>query len=583
MKKQAYPVTRLTGGQDVSVDAIFLTDQSSPYLRNVRFSKGMIKKGLGKRTFGTGLPLEGTVMYIDTFMTSGTVNNLMCTPKWIYKYDSTTDTYTKKNSQVTTGAIALTFVASTKKITRGSGSFVTDGFTSGTIITTNATLNPGPFTAVTVAALEIVVTETVVDEGPVTKTATGVVPLTGDEDYQFSSVMLQDAAGADLYALTNGKDYIQKYDGGSGNLANLAGWVTAEITGKRLASHSSRLVVGHTIESGTICPRRVRWSISGDVEDCTGTGSGFVDLVETSDWIVAVMVLKGKLYVIKEKSIWELVYVGGTEIYRPELRIGGIGTYSPNSVANLGEEIIFYGFDNIYLYDGINPVPIAKNIHPHLYATETKIVNSEKVNRSPGVYIEELGVYALCLPTQGDVPDLLAEYYFEEKSWTLRNRSVTAFGYYTVPSGDKWSELTGTWAAQTWTWMERTLQSGAPTVLMGDSDGYVYEDNRITKSTEPMCVDTKDWIFGHAERIVEFRAEVKGGPFTCSYSLDGGESWSGTKTFAVSSSWQECVWFLNLTTQKFRVRLESSAEDFDIIWMEPWYIPRQRSKGIATS
>lgn len=78
----------------------------------------------------------------------------------------------KANIKTNSGAISLTFTASTKKITRTTGSFLTDGFVPGNKITTDATSNPGPFTISTVIALEIVVLETVVDEGPVTKTVT---------------------------------------------------------------------------------------------------------------------------------------------------------------------------------------------------------------------------------------------------------------------------------------------------------------------------------------------------------------------------------------------------------------------------
>jgi hypothetical protein len=78
----------------------------------------------------------------------------------------------KINIKGSSGAISLTFVSGTKKITRGSGSFVTDGFVVGNQITTDATLNSGPFTITVVAALEITVSEAVVDEGPVTKTVT---------------------------------------------------------------------------------------------------------------------------------------------------------------------------------------------------------------------------------------------------------------------------------------------------------------------------------------------------------------------------------------------------------------------------
>ena len=76
----------------------------------------------------------------------------------------------KKNIKTNSGAISLTFVNATKKITRASGSFVTDGFIVGNRITTDAALNPGPFTISAVSALEITVNEAVANEGPVTKT-----------------------------------------------------------------------------------------------------------------------------------------------------------------------------------------------------------------------------------------------------------------------------------------------------------------------------------------------------------------------------------------------------------------------------
>jgi hypothetical protein len=59
------------------------------------------------------------------------------------------------------------FIASTKKITRSAGSYITDGFKVGDTITSpNAVSNPGPFTATVVTALEITVSEVLVNEGP---------------------------------------------------------------------------------------------------------------------------------------------------------------------------------------------------------------------------------------------------------------------------------------------------------------------------------------------------------------------------------------------------------------------------------
>lgn len=72
---------------------------------------------------------------------------------------------TLTNLKATTGVFTPTFVAATSKVTRGSGSFVTDGFVVGNKFTvTNTVSNPGPFTIVSVSALEIVVNEAVIGE-----------------------------------------------------------------------------------------------------------------------------------------------------------------------------------------------------------------------------------------------------------------------------------------------------------------------------------------------------------------------------------------------------------------------------------
>jgi hypothetical protein len=89
----------------------------------------------------------------------------------------------KKNIKTNSGAISITFSAAAKTITRTSGSFITDGFVAGNKITTDAALNPGPFTITNVTALVITVSEAVADEGPVTKTVTSDDELSTGNGY----------------------------------------------------------------------------------------------------------------------------------------------------------------------------------------------------------------------------------------------------------------------------------------------------------------------------------------------------------------------------------------------------------------
>jgi hypothetical protein len=503
MKKKAYPVLMLTGGIKTDVDATFLVNTESPNLRNVFFTRGLVKKGLGFTTYGTlG---SKTVMHMDTFpLQSGTTYELAFDTQYIYKRDPSTKEYTALNT----------------------------------------------------------------------------TPYTGDEDALFSSVVTLSSAGASLFVYTNGVDRVQKWDGTNAPSA-LGGWTTSPTVPKTLANFQSRLIGGFITEAGVQCPFRVQWSIAGDPETITGTGSGFVDLAESADWVVALATLKSKLFVFKERSIWELAYVGGTTVFKPYLRVEGIGTYSPRSVVNLGDELIFLGTDNIYLFDGLEVTPIGQNVIPLLFETNTRLVNAAKANRVAATYVEELREYSFCCPTEGDVPNLLFTYNFDVKSWALRNLEVTAFGFGNIPTSNAWQDLSGIWNDQSWEWMERPLAASAPTTLIGNSSGVIKEDDRITTSTDYMCFETKDWKFAHSQRIVEFRVQAKGGPFTLFYSTDGGQTWSSeSKTFAATSDWKEFVWYLNLTCSQIRFKVESTGSTLEIKWMEPWYIERARSEEL---
>jgi hypothetical protein len=122
----------------------------------------------------------------------------------------------------TTGALDTTFVAATKKITRAAGSFVTDGFIAGNIIQTTSTTNPGPFTVSVVSALEITVSEAVVNEAESTQTTTLVSNYGMVNKCANGTTTLTQASGC-----VSGQQYVLRYQ-----VSNLsAGQVTASVGG----------------------------------------------------------------------------------------------------------------------------------------------------------------------------------------------------------------------------------------------------------------------------------------------------------------------------------------------------------------
>ena len=411
---------------------------------------------------------------------------------------------------------------------------------------------------------------------------TGTTPLTGDLDNRISSVSTLNGVGADIFLLTNGKDIMQAWSG-TGDFADWGG--TATIIAKCLTVFKSRLIMGHTVESGVSCTKRIRWTVAGDVEDDAGAGSGFVDIADAEGNFVCFALLKDKLFLIFEKSIWELVYVGGTRIFDPQLRVSGFGSYSPDGVVAADGKAYIYGNTSIATYDGLDVVPIDQQVHPLFYLTEHKIINSSMAQRAAMAYSDEAQEIWLAVCTHGStVPDKLFKYNLLYNSWILYEREATSFGAYLSASGGSWlDESTTIWSARTGVWKEVAFPSGSGVPLIGLSNGYIKQDDRSTYGTRQFEFESKDWMFGHATRVVEFRVQARLGAFTITYSIDEGATFLGGRSFAAQSEFTEFSYPVNFTAQKVRVRIVSSSSQMEIKWIEPWHIPRKRSSTLQMS
>lgn len=500
LRRQPYSVIGLGKGIDRSKDASLIADTSSPSMMNCRLTKGVVRKEVGFKPFGTGTPLDGPIVYIVDFPTvDGTIHYLFCTTKSIYSLSS-----------------SLTFVKRTSS------------------------------------------------------------NLTMSRNEWYCSATMLDANETSLFVISNGVDGILKWNGSTQYFSTLGG--TTGISCRAMASFASRLVIGGTKESGVFTPWRVRWSVAGNPEDWTGTGSGFIDLAETGDWITSMFLMKDRLFVIKESSIWELEYVGSESVFLPRLIVDGIGTRAPNATAPLGIQAVLLGNDQIYMFDGYSLDPIGVQIGDDFFNTEEMIVNQSVVSCFAGVYIEELREYWLAVAEQSGIPNRVYKFSFDYSAWSKMEQQVSAFGLYTTLPDVTWAEATGTWAAATRLWFEHATPSGSPTTLIGTEDGYVYEDDRITKSNATMIFETKDFVLHHAIRVVGCGVDAKGGSFWLSYSTDGGKSWSTPSSVTPESDkWTECMVPLNVTTQSIRFKVTSTADDLWIRWIEPWFIERSRS------
>lgn len=647
MKRKPYPVTQLTKGLNVNLDAVFLTDQESPNLKMVRFDKGLVKKDLGFVNFGTGQRIHnGSMEYNDHWNMVGTpptcersgTQKHAGTYSWKVVTDAIgegvkSDLFSLTAGRSYTGTVwawmtaAMAGILDIKVRKADNSGYETLSVSQFTNLDTDSWHECSfTFTASVTGAqafLEVTdptTTETfyiddasiacasALDERPMYfdtfyKTdgseyficftprrmlqyisqvwipVNGSNIFSGDEDDQFSTSIFKD-----YFIITNGQDPIAKWEG---TLITALGGLGAPVSltaAKVVISYNSRVIFGNTTEGGTACPLRVRWSATGQEEHwdpATYSDAGFIDLVDTPDWITGFATLVDRLFVFKERSIWEFLPTKDTSVFEARLVIDGVGTYAASTIVSLGDVLIFFGTDDVYLFDGSSLKSVGESVYPWLYTTGEKRVNLSRLNRVASVYIEELGDYVLCLPTEGDDPDWFLKYNTNDEYWIQRDKGVTAFGFWSQGDFTDWSSATGFWDDPLWAvdWKSMSLPPGAPITILGLPDGTIEKDDRLQTSSEQMIWETKDFLFGHSQRIVEVSVKCKGnGPFTIYYSTDKGLTWDAGQVFTPEvSEFKEVKRYFNLDCDQIRFRLVTSATDFQIMWIEPWYIDRTRT------
>lgn len=398
--------------------------------------------------------------------------------------------------------------------------------------------------------------------------------FTGDSSNNFSMCTFNN-----MFIVTNNKDAIQTWDGA--NWANLGG--SPPSTAKFLTPFYSRLVLGNTYESAVRYPLRLRWSIAGDPANWTGTGSGAIDIIDTQDAITGLIRLGDRLFVLKEDTIWEAYYVGGTDVFKVRLITNDIGCRCGRTAVSVGAYIFFVGTNNIYQFDGATFTPIGTPLLPLIFESATREVDFTVIEQAHAIFDYESGQYVVVLPTiSGTEPELVLKYSPTAGVWTKRTRACTAMGYKiesTVSySGTPWANANGNWNSNDWgiPWRDEIEAIGFPTIMYGDANGTVVEDDKQTAANETLIWSSKDFIFAHSQRITEVRYLCKGGVFFVQYSYDQGVSWTDQRSITpTNDSFTDVVDHLNVTKEFLRVKITASNA-FEMKWLEPWFIERKR-------
>lgn len=247
----------------------------------------------------------------------------------------------------------------------------------------------------------------------------------GTQSQLFRSVVLEGKA-----VWSQGVDTLRTYNG------TVVAELSSIYAAFHLTSHESRLILAHTTESGTIHPRRLRWTVIGDMSDFSGLGSGFVDLVDTPDFIMGIEDLQGQLVIYKERNIYLAQNTGNVFLpFAFSQKIQGIGIFAPNSLANDGERHFFVGNDDIYSFDTVTlrsltqpfgqPQVFGKTTASRIRRSFFETINSDAVDNIFGFVDKRNKEYVLFTPTQGSTfPNLVWRYNYEEDTWSTTSYHV---------------------------------------------------------------------------------------------------------------------------------------------------------------
>lgn len=192
------------------------------------------------------------------------------------------------------------------------------------------------------------------DDGTTRANITGIAPTGSPSDLWTGCVH------GGVLCLTNKVDAPQ-YWGGTGALAALPAWPSNYRCGS-IASFKSHLVAVDLVVDGSAWHHTVKWSVpcdpgtvptSWDHTDDTLTAGEF-PISETTDFIVDQLALGDANIIYKQRSMYAMRYIGGTQIFEFRRIPGNYGMLSRGCAASTPKGHLVLSAGDIVLHDGVN-------------------------------------------------------------------------------------------------------------------------------------------------------------------------------------------------------------------------------------
>lgn len=353
----------------------------------------------------------------------------------------------------------------------------------------------------------------------------------------------------DIYIFTNGVDPIMQWNGGILPAQPLP---NTDFKGKVVRGFYAHLLVGG-IDTD---PQTVVWTRQGTIDDWYGPTSGAVQLRQGADWIVTMERMGDQLVVYKERSVVAATYVGDPEIFRFDEVVSGIGLPARRAIANLGNEHIFFGWDNIYSYSGGRSVdPIGSKLQQDILRN----LDPKQVSKIIGLIIEELNEIWFLVPSPGsEYPDLIWVWNYEHNRWIKNQMTATAVGFWERTNDITIGKVEGTIGASQLRIGDRSFLSASPITVFTEPDGaaYMYTDTQSSDAGTPIVayLETKEFVGESGSRLARWMAleiEALGTTMEVYYRADRGP-WQFAAEVQLKSTWDRYKVDIDVTAKSIQ-------------------------------
>lgn len=384
----------------------------------------------------------------------------------------------------------------------------------------------------------------------------------------------------DTFVCANGVDAIQMWDG-TGTFRDLP---NTPFTCKVVRKFKNHLVCMHITELGNAYPQLVRWAVPGTLYDWVGAGSGEAELSGGVDWIVGAELLGDVLLIYKERSIVAMSYIGGTQVFRFDEAITGVGMVGPRAGVNMGDEHVFVAWDNIYVYGGGRSLQaMGDPIKQELYS----VCTASAISKTIGAVLEEDDEFWFLVPCYGsEVPNVAWVYNYAINKWTRYDIEATCFGYYQSEGAKTFGGITTPFGQAVGRFGDRVLSSTIPSILLGDTVGNVYHYNKVALDDAGTPINaafvTRKFLGEQQgdenvyKRWLKIVVEARGHYIRVEYRVDDSPSWYGAGSAVLGPEWRRTEFCIDVLGRSIQLRIvnDQPSSTLEVRSVELQYEPQ---------